>query len=498
MRALVSVYDKTNLETFARGLVDLGVDILASGGTSKALEGFAIAHEKVESLTGFADLFEGRVKTLHPKVHGAILADRSKPSHIADLESLGVPPIDIVVCNLYPFSTNPSVELIDIGGPAMVRAAAKNFQWVAVVVEPSDYQGLLDEIGQTGSVSLRTRKDLARKAFSVTSQYDYLVASWLSEDYVSDQPGTRDFGFRFVRELKYGENPHQRGFLYDGPSDSIWSSAKWISGPDPSYLNIFDAEAAWSLVNSLGSKSSVVIVKHANPCGVAIADSISTAYEEAFECDPISAFGGVVAFGGEVDAKTAEKVMARPKADVLIAPSYSAKALEILGAKRKNMRLVQLETPMHRRWSVRSVGGALLVQEPDVVEDIGRLGSVTERPISDKEYGDLEMAWKVCAATASNAIVIVNDRKAVGIGCGQQNRVDSAKIAVSKAGSRAKGAVAASDAFFPFPDGMEALAEAGVSVVVAPSGSIRDSDIASRASQLGISFIFASNRHFRH
>ncbi|SHE36585.1 phosphoribosylaminoimidazolecarboxamide formyltransferase / IMP cyclohydrolase [Ferrithrix thermotolerans DSM 19514] len=497
MRALISVYDKTGLLDFAQALQTLGVEIVASGGTASELEKNGVQHQKVEDLTGFAELLDGRVKTLHPKVHGAILADRSKESHLKDLSFLGVDPIDIVVCNLYPFSSNPSVELIDIGGPAMLRAAAKNFAYVAAVVDPSDYPAVLEELGRDRAVSFRTRKYLAHKVFDHTSRYDYLVASWLQEN-ADDRPLASDFNFSFQKELKYGENPHQRGYLYQDEGDSVWKDPKWILGPEPSYLNIFDSDAAWTLVNSVDGDNAVVIVKHANPCGVAVANSLVEAYEKAFDCDPISAFGGVVAFKGEVDADLAEAILSRPKADVLIAPSYSEAALEVLSSKRKNTRVVALDRPRKRRWSFRSVGGSLLVQEIDSVESVERLISVTSRQLLDNEIENLDLAWKVCAATSSNAIVVVNDKAAVGIGCGQQNRVDSARLAVARAGEAAKGAVAASDAFFPFPDGLETLASAGVSVVIAPSGSIRDQDIAARAEELGISFIFAANRHFRH
>ena len=497
MRALISVYDKTGLAEFATGLRDLGVEIIASGGSSAELKSNRVDHIQIEELTGFVELLDGRVKTLHPKIHGAILADRSKEAHMEDLKFLEVEPIDIVVCNLYAFSSNPSVELIDIGGPAMLRAAAKNFAWVSAIVDPRDYGAILEELRMTGAVSHKTRKELAKKVFAHTSDYDHLVASWLDDSHV-DRPTATDLAFSFQKELKYGENPHQRGFLYQGTGDSFWNDPKWLLGPEPSYLNIFDADAAWNLVNSFKTPNSVVIVKHANPCGVALGDSLCDAYVKAFDCDPISAFGGVVAFADEVDQEVAEAILARPKADVLIAPSFSEEALVTLSSKRKNTRVVVLTKPKSQRWSVRTVSGALLVQEIDVVEPIERLSSVTERPLSRQELEDLEVAWKVCAATSSNAIVVVKDKKAVGIGCGQQNRVDSAKIAVAKAGPEAMGAVAASDAFFPFPDGLETLAEAGVSAVIAPSGSIRDAEIAARATELGISFAFAANRHFRH
>ena len=497
MRALISVFDKAGLAEFAMGLRERGVDIIASGGSSVELKSHGIEHIQIEEITGFVELLDGRVKTLHPKIHGAILADRGKDAHMEDLKFLGVEPIDIVVCNLYAFSSNPSVELIDIGGPAMLRAAAKNFAWVSAIVDPMDYGEFLEELKTLGTISQKTRRSLAMKVFSHTSNYDYLVSSWLAESKL-DRPTTLDLAFSFQRELKYGENPHQRGYLYQGVGDSFWKDPKWLLGPEPSYLNIFDLDAAWNLVNSFGTEASVVIVKHANPCGVALSESLYDSYVQAFDCDPVSAFGGVVAFAGEVDSKIAHAILERPKADVLVAPSFTQEALTVLSTKRKNTRVVVLERPKPQRWSARSVSGALLVQEVDVVEPTDRLSSVTERKLTAAEIDDMEIAWKVCAATSSNAIVIVKDKRAVGIGCGQQNRVDSAKIAVGKAGGDAIGAVAASDAFFPFPDGLEALAAAGVSAVIAPSGSIRDAEIATRAAELGISFVFAANRHFRH
>ncbi len=497
MRALISVYDKMGLAEFAMGLTELGVDIIASGGSSHELQSHGIEHMQIEELTGFVELLDGRVKTLHPKIHGAILADRGKDAHMKDLKFLDVEPIDIVVCNLYPFSSNPSIELIDIGGPAMLRAAAKNFAWVSAIVDPKDYTGFLEELKTFGTITQKTRKTLAKKVFAHTSKYDYLVSSWLEESKL-DRPATLDLAFSFQRELKYGENPHQRGYLYQGVGDSFWKDPQWLLGPEPSYLNIFDLDAAWNLVNSFETENAVVIVKHANPCGVALGESLYDSYVKAFDCDPVSAFGGVVAFAGEVDSEIAGAILERPKADVLVAPSFTEESLSVLSSKRKNTRVVVLERPKSQRWSIRTVSGALLVQEVDVVESTDRLPSVTQRNLTPSEIDDMEVAWKVCAATSSNAIVIVKDKRAVGIGCGQQNRVDSARIAVGKAEGDAIGAVAASDAFFPFPDGLETLAAAGVCAVIAPSGSIRDAEIAARAAELGISFVFAANRHFRH
>lgn len=501
-RALLSVYNKSGLVELARQLQELGVALIASGGTAAALKEAGVEHEKVEDLTGFPQLFDGRVKTLHPKVHGAILADRSKETHLKDLSTLGVEPIDLVISNLYPFQSDPSIEMIDIGGPAMVRGAAKNHAFVTVVVDPSDYQLVIEELQRLGETSLATRKGLAAKAFAHTAAYDQAVTTWLSHEnsdrFEESGDSPLELRLRQVKSLKYGENPHQQGGLYIGDDHSMWSSAQWLAGPEPSYLNIFDVDAAWRLVHEVSEDPAVVIVKHANPCGVAMRDSIEEAYELAFGCDPVSAFGGIVAFNRTVTTELASLICDKPKADVLAAPGFDVDALEMLRSRRSSWRLVQLAPPSMPAQVVRSVGDAFLVQSADEVESLMGLESLTDRSVSESEWDDLQVAWLVCARTSSNAITIVRDRLAIGIGCGQQNRVDSARLAVGKAGDRAVGAVAASDAFFPFPDGLEVLAAAGVTAVVAPSGSIRDAEIVDRARELGISYVFAGRRHFRH
>jgi phosphoribosylaminoimidazolecarboxamide formyltransferase/IMP cyclohydrolase len=328
------------------------------------------------------------------------------------------------------------------------------------------------------------------------------VTEWLAgeqEDRVSE-PGSVlvELRLKKVQTLKYGENPHQQGALYVGDDSSIWSSARWLWGPEPSYLNIFDIDAAWRVAHEASTDPTVVIVKHANPCGVATRSSLTEAYDLAFACDPISAFGGIVAFNHPVSAALALAICEKPKADVLVAPHFAEDALEILRARRSSWRIVQLPVPGGAKPSVRSVGDAYLVQSADDLDVVSDLPSLTERSLTDRERSDLQLAWLVCARTSSNAITIVRDQLAVGIGCGQQNRVDSARLAVGKAGDRAVGAVAASDAFFPFPDGLEVLAESGVTAVVAPSGSIRDAEIVQRARELGLSYVFAGRRHFRH
>jgi phosphoribosylaminoimidazolecarboxamide formyltransferase/IMP cyclohydrolase len=497
MRALISVYDKSGLVELANRLVGLGIELVASGGTSKALSDAGLSHLSVEDLTGFPEMFDGRVKTLHPKIHGAILADRSRPQHMADLEALGSAPIDIVVSNLYPFHSNPSIELIDIGGPTLVRGAAKNSDAVTILVDPADYDTVIDELAAHGHTTLATRRRLAGKAFAHTAAYDTAVAEWFGAGQGTPSE-TMTLTLSKIRALKYGENPHQSGALYDADRSSIWRRAAFLSGPEPSYLNIFDATAAWQLAHEISDAPTVAIIKHANPSGVAFDPDPRIAYRRAFECDPISAFGGIIAFNVPIDESVAEEILAHPRSDVLLAPSLTPGALAMLSERRKNCRIITLPAPGVLGPQLRSVGDAYLVQNADEVESIREETSVTARGLSASERQDLQMAWTVCARTGSNAIVIVHDGAAIGVGCGQQSRVDSAKLAVQKAGEGARGAVAASDAFFPFPDGLEVLVEAGVVAVVAPSGSIRDGEIAARAEALGISYVFAGRRHFRH
>ena len=491
MRALISLYDKTGLRELAEGLVAGGYELVASGGTSKELTAFGLSHLVVEDLTGYPQLFGGRVKTLHPAVHGPILARRDVPEDMEQLSARGWKPIDVVVVNLYPFTSDPSVELIDIGGPAMVRAAAKNFESVAVVVDPSDYGALLERV--QGGIDLEFRRYLASRAFAYVSAYDREVAGFLGA--ASDPIGAQTL----VTELRYGENPHQQGYLYRPAGEPLsgWPAAAWQGSDPPSYLNIFDADGAMSLLEELGSEPAAVIVKHGGPCGVAVAGSIVAAYERAFEGDPVSAFGGVVALNRPLDLELAEAILARPKADVIVVPGFAQEALERILAKRKRSKIVVF-APVERGLSVRSVAGGLLVQGPDRIEEAGAFELMTSRSPSEAELADAWLAVAVVRASASNAVAIAKDREAVGVGQGQPSRVDAARIAVKKGGDRVAGAAAASDAFFPFPDGLLTLAEAGVTVVVAPSGSIRDSEIVKVAEEAGISLLFSPRRHFRH
>jgi phosphoribosylaminoimidazolecarboxamide formyltransferase/IMP cyclohydrolase len=513
MRALLSVYDKTGAVDLARGLADLGWELISSGGTSVALADAGVAHVEVADLTGAPEMLGGRVKTLHPTIHGGILADRSKPEHLADLERQGIGLIDLVVCNLYPFSSDPSIELIDVGGPTMVRAAAKNHAHVGIVVSPSAYDAVLDELKQNGSLSAETRRRLARDAFAHTAAYDAAIVDWFDaegavgspDDDASILPPTIRLDLERAGSLRYGENPHQHGARYRIVGQhSWWDDVVQHGGKELSYLNIFDADAAWRLVHELASPGStdryVAIIKHANPCGVAVHADLVTAYERALECDPQSAFGGIVAIGGPVTAEVAEAIAAGPQADLIIAPSYDEAALTQLTSKRKATRLLSAPSPEPLVRQVRGLGASVLVQDADrFLVPTTSWEVVTKAEPDEGQWRDLALAWKVCARTTSNAIAIVTDGQAVGVGAGQQSRVVAAEIAVSKAGDRAAGGAAASDAFFPFADGLLVLAEAGVAAVVQPGGSIRDGEVIAAADEAGIAVVMAGGeRHFRH
>lgn len=504
MRALISVYDKEGLIDFVRKLSELGFELVASGGTSTVLNEHGIGHLSVEEVTGAAEMLDGRVKTLHPNIHGAILADLDKPSHVEDLAKRSISPFDLVVCNLYPFFERPSIETIDVGGPTMIRAAAKNHAHVAVVVDPGDYENVISEIRQNGKVSLESKKRLALKAFQLTARYDSAISAWLSDQgdaqTQSVLPERIYLSLEKAEDLRYGENPHQVGARYRQTGTSTWwDDAKLHSGMELSYLNIFDADAAWRLLAEFSDSPAVAIIKHANPCGFAYGDTIEDAYERAFESDPISAFGGIVAINRNVDASLATRILSKPKADVIIAPSYDVEALELMKSKRKNTRLISAPKPENPNLIFRSIGSGFLVQDVDRFKvSTEQYRVVSSKQLSNDKLRDAEIAWKLCARTNSNAIVLANDLMAVGIGAGQQNRLDSARIAVEKAGEKVHGSVAASDAFFPFRDGLDALAGAGVSVVISPGGSVRDAEIVEAANQAGIVLVFTGERHFRH
>jgi phosphoribosylaminoimidazolecarboxamide formyltransferase/IMP cyclohydrolase len=501
-RALLSVYDKTGLEAFARGLAGHGFELVSSGGTSRALAEWGIDHLSVESVTGAPEMMDGRVKTLHPKIHGGILADRAKPSHMADLEANGIGPIDLVVCNLYPFRAEPSIEMIDVGGPTMVRAAAKNHAHVGIVVDPSDYGAVLDELRREDELSDETRRRLARAAFAHTAAYDAAIATWFDEggDGTPDAlPPTIHLALERVDpELRYGENPHQRGARYRTIGRSgWWDTAVQHGGKELSYLNLYDTEAAWRLVHDLGPEPCVAIIKHANPCGVGVAADITAAYKLAHECDPRSAFGGIVASNRPIPVSFAE-ALAPVFTEVVVAPSYEDGALDVLLAK-KNMRVLEAAGPEPEPLDLRQISGGFLVQEPHVFErGRSQWQVVTKTAPTDEQWRDAELAWRIVGHVKSNAIVLVAGGQAVGIGAGQQNRVESVEIASSKAAGRAKGGACASDAFFPFRDNIDAAAAAGVSVIVEPGGSLRDDEVIAAADELGLAMVFTGERHFFH
>ncbi|MHB1536129.1 MAG: bifunctional phosphoribosylaminoimidazolecarboxamide formyltransferase/IMP cyclohydrolase [Acidimicrobiales bacterium] len=510
MRVLLSVYDKTGLVPFARALAALGADLVASGGTATALGDAAVAHRTVESVTDAQEMLGGRVKTLHPRLHGGILADRSKPEHLADLDAQGIAPIDLVVCNLYPFRTRPSIELIDIGGPTMVRAAAKNWAHVGVVVDPRDYDEVLADLTAGGRLSQGLRHRLAAAAFAHTAAYDAAIATWFADaaswgpdsGEKASLPATMHLALERAQVLRYGENPHQQGARYrEVGRRSWWDEVVQHGGVELSYLNLYDADAAWRLVHQLAGlgEAAAVVVKHANPCGAAVAADVQSAYDKAFECDPMSAFGGIVALSAPVSEAVASELVANPKADVLIAPGYDAGALELFAARRKNMRVLSAPTPTPDALHVRQISGGWLVQEPyRLAAGREQWRVVTKAEPTAEQWRDLELAWRVCAAVKSNAIVLAADGMAVGIGAGQQNRVTPGEIATARAAGRARGGAVASDAFWPFRDGLDAVAEAGVAAAIQPGGSLRDDEVIAAADEHGLAMVLTGERQFRH
>jgi phosphoribosylaminoimidazolecarboxamide formyltransferase/IMP cyclohydrolase len=545
VRALLSVYDKSGVVDFARELTELGVDLVSSGGTAAVLRDAGLTVTDTEQITGFPAILGHRVVTLHPKVHGGILADPRDPTHAADLAAHGIEPFDLVVVNLYPFGSDPAdfahgggagaeagagpvaEDLIDVGGPAMIRAAAKNHASVAVLTDPADYPVVLDELRSDGRVSDATRRRLARTAFALTASYDAAIVDWFDEGSArgaapaeataaatvesraarGELPPSVHLSFR--REplaLRYGENPHQRAALYrstlPGRPVPWWATMTQHGGLALSYLNLYDADAAWLLVHDLAgrfARPAAVIVKHANPCGAAVAGTLADAYQRAFECDERSAFGGIVAVSEPVDEATVERMVAAAQADVVIAPGYAPGAIEALAAKRKNTRVLEAAAPSPDRWHLRPISGGLLVQDPHgFVATRADWRVVTQRRPTDAELDDAELAWRVCGWVKSNAIVLAKDGTAWGIGAGQQNRVESGELAAAKAAGRAAGGACASDAFFPFPDGIEAAAGAGVAVIIQPGGSVRDEQNIARADDLGVAMVFTGERHFLH
>ncbi len=512
MRALLSVYDKSGIAELAQSLHELGVELVSSGGTAKVITEAGIPVTDVADFTGYPAMLGHRVVTLHPRVHGGLLADRRDPAHLTDLETHHIDLIDIVVGNLYPFGADPadfdhapqasSVDLIDIGGPAMLRAAAKNHEYVTALVDPSDYEPVLEQLRNGGSTSPAMRHRLARKVFAHTSAYDAAIVKWFDETSTAPEvlPETIHLSLERAQDLRYGENPHQEGARYRLQGTSTWwDSVEQHSGLALSYLNLFDADAAWRLVHDLGDGPAVAIIKHANPCGVSIADDLATAYERAFACDPRSAFGGIVALNRVVDEATVEAIEKAAQADLIIAPGYDEGVIDRLIAKRKNTRLLTATAPESPALTIRPLSSGFLVQQNHyfgALPDTWQV--VTERQPTVAEMADAQLAWKLCSHVISNAIVLVKDGTAWGIGAGQQNRVESGLLAASKADGRAVGGACASDAFYPFADGVEAAADAGAVVVIQPGGSVRDEETIAAANARGISMVFTGERQFRH
>ncbi|HEY63943.1 MAG TPA: bifunctional phosphoribosylaminoimidazolecarboxamide formyltransferase/IMP cyclohydrolase [Caldilineae bacterium] len=503
-RALLSVYDKTGLVEFGRGLVELGFELVASGGTARALSQAGLPVTQIDQITGFPEILGGRVKTLHPAVHGGILARRT-PEHLAELESHGITPIDLVACNLYPFvetvrrpdvTEAQAVEEIDIGGVTLLRAAAKNFESVTVVCDPADYEGVLNAL-RSGEVPLDERRRLALKAFRHTAAYDAAIANWLAGMVEADEPmpGALNLAAERVQLLRYGENPHQQGALYRWVGAS--PAFEQLQGKELSYNNIVDLEAAWAMPQEF-DEPAVAIIKHTNPSGLAVADTLVEAYRLALECDPVSAFGSIIATNREVDLALVEEIGSL-FVEVIVAPSYTPEALEWLARRKKNCRVMVAKPGGEEDLVIRSVRNGLLAQTPDLRGvDESKWRVVTKRQPTEAERKSLAFAWIAVKHVKSNAIVFARGTATVGVGAGQMNRVDSVHLAARRAGERAKGAVMASDAFFPFPDGIEVAAEAGVTACIQPGGSIRDEEVIAAADRLGMAMIFTGERHFRH
>ncbi len=520
-RALLSVTDKTGLDAFARGLAELGVELVSTGGTARALREAGLRVREVEELTGFPEMLDGRVKTLHPRVHGGLLHVRSNAEHRAAVAAWGIEPVDLLVVNLYAFAATAArpgvteaemIETIDIGGPAMIRSGAKNFEDVAVVTEVDRYQAVLQEMqARGGALSRATRWSLAKRAFAATAAYDASIASTLeSLGAGTGMPAVLRVGQRLASPLRYGENPHQAAALYvDGSGRGI-AAARQVQGKELSYNNLVDLDACWELVGEFAEEdgAAVAIVKHTNPCGVAVAGSVAEAFRRALEADPVSAFGSVVGISREVDEAAAEEI-AGLFVEAIAAPGYTAGALERLGAK-KNLRLLEVERAGDARM-LKQISGGLLLQDADRVRlSASDLRVVTRRHPSEEELRAMQFAWKVVRHVKSNAIVYARTvrvggeassqagSQTVGIGAGQMSRVDAARFGALKAVLPLSGSVAASDAFFPFADGLEVVAEAGATAVIQPGGSVRDGEVIEAADRLGVAMVFTGVRHFRH
>jgi phosphoribosylaminoimidazolecarboxamide formyltransferase / IMP cyclohydrolase len=513
-RAILSVTDKTGLVEFARRLAAGGVELISTGGTARLLRDSGVSVKDISDLTGFPEMLDGRVKTLHPRVHGGILHMRSKPEHRAAVAEHGIPAIDMVVVNLYAFEKTAArpdvpfgelIENIDIGGPSMIRSAAKNFEDVAVVTSPADYDAVAAEMDRSaGELSRETRWRLAQKAFATTAAYDSAIASTLER--VSSNghfalrssaefPATLRLAFHKVTDLRYGENPHQRAAMYSDGSTAGVANGRQIQGKELSYNNIVDLQAAWDLAHEF-SEPVCAIIKHTNPCGTATGANLAEAYKKALECDPVSAFGGVIGVNRAIDVQAAEE-MSKLFVEAIAAPSFGPGALERFAGK-KNLRLVEIAYAPER-WVLKNVSGGILVQDADTRQlSDADLKVVSRRQPSPEELRALLFAWKVCKHVKSNAILYARGGQTVGVGAGQMSRVDAAKIGALKAVLPLKGSVAASDAFFPFPDGVEEIAKAGATAIIQPGGSVRDHEVIAAADRLGLAMVTTGVRHFRH
>jgi phosphoribosylaminoimidazolecarboxamide formyltransferase/IMP cyclohydrolase len=513
-RAILSVTDKTGLADFARKLFGLGIELISTGGTAKLLRDSGIAVKDISELTGFPEMLDGRVKTLHPKVHGGILHRREDPGHVAAVAEHGIAAIDMVVVNLYAFEKTAAkpgvpfeelIENIDIGGPSMIRSAAKNFHDVAIVTSPADYEPIAEELTKSGGrLSLETKWRLAQKAFATTAAYDSAIASTLERvsangDFQLQQnedfPQTLRFSFQKTLDLRYGENPHQKAAMYSDGSGMGVANARQLQGKELSYNNIVDLQAAWDLAQEF-DEPVCAIIKHTNPCGTGTGKTLAEAYRRALECDPVSAFGGVIGVNRPIDAAAAEE-MHKLFLEVIAAPAFD-EAARAKFASKKNLRLVEVNAA-NQKWVLKNVSGGILVQDADVrpLTDAD-LKVVTKRAPTPEETRAMLFAWKVCKHVKSNAIVYAREGQTVGVGAGQMSRVDAAKIGAMKAQLPLKGTVAASDAFFPFPDGVEEIAKAGATAIIQPGGSQRDTEVIEAADRLGLAMVFTGVRHFRH
>jgi len=507
-RALISVSNKDGLAEFAKGLNELGIEIISTGGTAKAISDAGVKVKKVDEVTGFPEMLDGRVKTLHPKIHGALLAERKKKEHLEQLKEAGIEQIDMVVVNLYPFKETiakpdvkkeDAIENIDIGGPTMIRSAAKNYESVAVITNPKRYEEVIKELEKKGEVSAKLKEELAIEAFDHTSSYDAAIYKYLSGQKFN--PSLK-LEFKKIQDLRYGENPHQEAAYYgnlDPPPHSL-ATAKQLHGKELSFNNILDLDAAWSMASEF-SVPAAVVVKHTNPCGVAIDNSIFEAYQDAYACDPVSAFGGVVAINKTVNKEVAAKI-AETYVEAVIAPAFEEEALEVL-TKKPNIRLMYIgeeREPNRKVMDIRHIDGGLLVQDMDTMaEHREDMKVVTKQKPTEEQWGDMLFGWRVVKYVLSNAIVMTRNNHTVGIGAGQMSRVDATRLAIEKANKKQLvGASLASDAFFPFRDAIDTAAKNGIKAIIQPGGSVRDDEVIAACNKHGIAMVFSGKRHFRH